>query len=218
MSEMTETTTYEVAGGSDSRSFPSDDIFRNSAQHGGEVLFCLGGTFVSDPKRTAVAVELGSESLAEYTGEENPAHANVVGFARFRNGDDPPSPLVELVRQPLTTQSAVDAVRAILEAAGLTVVECSDQPGRIIDRLVRPKYNAALKFLDEGLATSQDMDLTCKLGLGYRDGPIERLQRGGLAHHYDVTQALFETFGTPAYAPPRRAIVAHKRRQRGTDD
>jgi 3-hydroxybutyryl-CoA dehydrogenase len=217
MNKMTQTTTYEVAGGSDSRSFPPDDPFRQSAVHGGQVLFCLGGTFVCDSERAAVAVELGTESLAEYTGEEDPVHTNVVGFARFRNGDDPPSPLVELVRQALTSQTSVDAVRAILEAAGLTVVECSDQPGRIIDRLVRPKYNAALKFLDEGLATSQDMDLTCKLGLGYKDGPIERLQRGGLAHHYEVTQALFETFGNPAYAPPRRAIVAHKRRQRGTD-
>jgi len=215
---MAATMTYEVAGGSDSRSFPAHDKFRSSAVQGGDVLFCVGGTFVSDPTRTAVAVELGTEFLAEYTVEDNPAHTNVVGFARFRNGDDPPSPLVELVRQPHVLQAAVDAVRAILEAAGLTVVECGDQPGRIIDRLVRPKYNAALIFLDEGLATSEDMDLTCKLGLGYRDGPIERLQRGGLAHHYDVTQALFETFGTPAYAPPRRAIVAHKRRQRGVDD
>ena len=71
-----------------------------------------------------------------------------------------------------------------------------------------PKYNAALRFLDEGLATQADMDLTCKLGLGYPDGPLERIFRGGMARHYDVTQALFETYGTPAYAPPRRAIVA----------
>ena len=215
---MNATLTYEIAGGSDSRSFPPADPFRDAAVHGGSVLFCLGGTFVADVERIAIAVELTDESLAEYTGDDNVTCANVVGFARFRNGEDPPSPLVEIVRQSATSQAAVDAVRAIFEDAGLTVVECTDQPGRIIDRLVRPKYNAALRFLDEGLASAEDMDLTCKLGLGYRDGPIERLQRGGLAHHYDVTQALFETFGTPAYAPPRRAIVAHRRRQRGTED
>jgi 3-hydroxybutyryl-CoA dehydrogenase len=55
------------------------------------------------------------------------------------------------------------------------------------------------------------MDLTCKLGLGYPDGPIERVMRGGLANHYSASQALFEAYGTPAYAPPRRASVAYKR-------
>jgi 3-hydroxybutyryl-CoA dehydrogenase len=71
-----------------------------------------------------------------------------------------------------------------------------------------------MRFLDEGLATAEDMDKTCKLGLGYPDGPIERVLRGGLRHHYDVTQALFETYGTAAYAPPRRALAAAKRGQK----
>ena len=97
------------------------------------------------------------------------------------------------------------------EAAGLTVVVCNDQAGRIIDRLVRPKYNVALRFLDEGLASAKDMDTTCRLGLGYPDGPIERVERGGLAYHHDVTRALFETFGSPGYAPARRAMVAKAR-------
>ena len=79
---------------------------------------------------------------------------------------------------------------------------------------MRPKYNAALRFLDEGLATARDLDVTCRLGLGYADGPIERVERGGLAHHYDVTQALFETYGTPTYAPARRAVVAKQREGR----
>ena len=206
--------TYSITAGGDSRSFPEGDSFLVAAVEAGDISICLAGAFVPDSSRAAVAVELGTESLAEHTGEADPAMANVVGFARYRNGDDPPSPLVELVRHGTTSDSAMQAARAVFEAAGLTVAECSDQPGRIIDRLVRPKYNAALRFLDEGLATAEDMDLTCRLGLGYRDGPIERLERGGLAHHYDVTQALFETFGTPAYAPARRAVVAHRRRDK----
>jgi 3-hydroxybutyryl-CoA dehydrogenase len=84
-------------------------------------------------------------------------------------------------------------------------------PGRIVSRLVAPKYNAALRFLDEGLATQKDMDLTCKLGLGYPDGPIERVTRGGLANYYEVSRVLFDAFGTAAYAPPRRALVAFNR-------
>ena len=56
------------------------------------------------------------------------------------------------------------------------------------------------------------MNLTCRLGLGYAEGPIERLARGGLADHYDVTQALFEVYGTSAYAPVRRAVVAKRQK------
>ena len=86
---------------------------------------------------------------------------------------------------------------------------------RIVDRLVQPKYNAALRFLHEGLATAVDMDLTCRLGLGYPDGPIERVVRGGLIEHHDVTRALFQTYGTSAYAPARHSVVAAARRGRG---
>ena len=59
------------------------------------------------------------------------------------------------------------------------------------------------------------MDLTCRLGLGYPDGPVERVVRGGLAHHHDVTSALFEIYGTPGFAPARRAVVSAQRRGRG---
>jgi 3-hydroxyacyl-CoA dehydrogenase len=119
--------------------------------------------------------------------------------------------LIELVRQPASSEAAIHAAMVMFESAGLQVVVSSDQIGRIINRLVLPKYNTALRFLDEGLATQADMDLTCKLGLGYPDGPIERVIRGGLANHYARTKALFDTYGTSSYAPPRQAIVAFNR-------
>ena len=93
------------------------------------------------------------------------------GLRALRIGDDPPSKLVELVRQPRTKRQRHRRRQHLFEAAGLTVAVCSDQPGRIIDRLVRPNYNAALRLLDEGLATAKDMDLTCRLGLGYPGRP-----------------------------------------------
>ena len=138
----------------------------------------------------------------------------MLGFARYRNGDDPPSNLVELVRQPGTHPAAIAAARAVFEGAGLTVAVCADAPGRIVDWLVRPKYNAALRFLDEGLASAADMDLTCRMGLGYPDGPIERVVRGGLATHHDISRALLDATGQPGYTPARRAAVAAARRDR----
>jgi 3-hydroxybutyryl-CoA dehydrogenase len=118
------------------------------------------------------------------------------------------------VRQPATGPEAIEVAKTLFETAGFTVVFCADQAGRIIDRLVRPKYNAALRFLDEGLAEAKDIDLTCRLGLGYPDGPIERVERGGLEQHYRITRTLFEIYGEPAYAPARRAVVAHQRKER----
>lgn len=204
---------YVIKQQGESRSFPAGDPFLDGAASDGDIVLHLGTPYAADASKAAVLVELHTDCLGVHTGEDAGTEgSNALGFARWRNGDDPPSNLVELVRQPATAESAIDAAKAMFEAAGFEVAVSADQAGRIIDRLVRPKLNAALRFLDEGLATAADMDLTCRLGLGYADGPIERLERGGLADHYDVTQALFEVTGTPAYAPARRALVAKRRR------
>ena len=209
---------YVIHQTGESLSFPAGDPFLLGASADGEVVLHLGnhlGVFGADDSKVAILVELGTECLGVHTGEAAGAEgSNVLGFARYRNGSEAPSPLIELVRQPNSKPDAIAAAKVVFEGAGFTVVVCADQAGRIVDRLVRPKYNAALRFLDEGLATAKDMDVTCRLGLGYRDGPIERVERGGLASHYDVTAALFEVYGTPAYAPARRAVVAKQRRDR----
>ncbi|MCX7320858.1 hypothetical protein E0H22_25025 [Rhodopseudomonas boonkerdii] len=204
--------TYAINQNGSSRSFPDGDTFLQNASHEANAkIFILSGVpFKADDARSAILIELGNESLAEHIGDDC-KHSNVLGFARYRNGDDAPSALIELVRPVGASDGAVAAAIDMFKAAGLEVVVSSDQIGRIINRLVLPKYNAALRFLDEGLATRADMDLTCKLGLGYPDGPLERIFRGGMAHHHDVTYALFQTYGTSAYAPTRRAIVAKNR-------
>ena len=191
-------------------------------QDSGEVVIIIGaeaGKMISEYKdrerKIAILIELGTECLGAHTGERRGEEgSNVLGFARFRLGGGEPSKLVEVVRQPRTPESAVAAARRVFESVGLQVAVCNDFAGRIVDRLVRPYYNAALRRLDEGLASAADLDATLKLGLGYPEGPIELLERTGLAHHCDVTQALFEAYGEAAYAPARRARVAKQRQGR----
>jgi 3-hydroxybutyryl-CoA dehydrogenase len=210
---------YRIVTAGDSRSFPDEHALLANASRKGEVAIVLGSRIAEGLAQlgkldgyTAVLVELDSECLGVYAGESRGEEgSNMLGFARFRLGADPATDLVELVRQPATPQSAVDAARAVFEGAGLKVSVCKDVPGRIVDRLVRPYYNAALKRLDEGLATAADMDLTLKLGLGYPEGPINLLERSGLAAHHDVTQALYVATGDSAYASARRAQVAKQR-------
>lgn len=213
-------TGYTIVDTGGSRSFPGPHRLLEGAAGDGAVVIYLGvgagEAYRPDPAKAAILVELGTECLGVHTGEARGEEgSNALGFARFRVGDGAPADLVELVRQPRTSEAAIAAARAVLEGAGLEVSVCADVAGRILDRLVRPYYNEALRKLDEGLATAADMDLTVKLGLGYPEGPIELLERTGLAHHHDVTKALFEVYGTPAYAPARRAVVARQRAEKG---
>lgn len=203
---------YEIISNNGSRSFPVGDAFLLGSSTDADVSVFLGGTSGEDATKKAVLIELDLECLGEHTGEGmGDEGSNRLGFARYRNGDDLPSSLIELVTQPHTESHAIAAAKEVFENAGFSVALCSDQTGRIIDRLVRPKYNAALRFLDEGLATAADMDLTCRLGLGYPDGPIERVVRGDLSRHHDITYNLFIQTGAAGYAPARRAVVAKNR-------
>ena len=215
-------TTYRIVQSGESRSFPVPHAFHEKAGEQGAARVFIGkdaGAALAQAGELAacpfVAVELGQECLGVHTGESGGREgSNVVGFARFRLGRADPTPLVELVRQPQTRDTAVAAARAAFEAAGFKVAVCSDFPGRIVDRLIRPYLNAALRRLDEKLASAEDMDKTLCLGLGYPEGPISLMERTGLAEHHDVTQALYVALGQEAYAPARRAQVAKARQGR----
>jgi 3-hydroxybutyryl-CoA dehydrogenase len=206
-----------------SRSFPAPHALLDRARSEEAVALLVGDDAggalarVAAPEaKAAILVELGSDCLGVHTGENGGREgSNVLGFARFRLGDDPPSDLIELVRQPATTDTAIAAATAFFTAGGLQIALCNDFAGRIIDRLVRPYFNAALTRLDQGLASAADLDLTLRLGLAYPAGPIALLERSGLHHHFDVSAALFAAYGEPAFAPARRARVAKERQRRG---
>ncbi|WP_250495144.1 3-hydroxyacyl-CoA dehydrogenase family protein [Caballeronia sp. GAWG1-1] len=220
--------TYRIISTGDSRSFSEGHAFVEAASGDAAARVYIGtdaGRAFVEERRGGwrledapfVAIELGNECLGDHTGDcaladlEGGAASNVFGFARFRLGDAKPSNLIELVKPAVADPTALGAAKAAFEAAGFVVAVCGDFPGRIVDRLVRPYYNAALRRLDEKLASATDMDMTLRLGLGYPEGPIALLERTGLQHHYEVTQSLYEALGDTAYAPARRAQVAYRR-------
>jgi len=215
-------TTYRIVQAGESRSFPASHAFIERADAEGASRAFIGkdaGKVLAATGELGacpfVAIELDMECLGEHTGEARGQEgSNIVGFSRFRLGRIDPTPLVELVRQPQTRESAVVAARAAFEAAGLKVAVCGDFPGRIVNRLIRPYLNAVLRRLDEKLASAEDLDKTLCLGLGYPEGPISVLERTGLAEHHDVTLALYRALGQEAYMPARRAQVAKARARR----
>ena len=202
-----------------SRSFPGGPAELESAASAGAGLVLLGSgagrswaELTDGDDHSFIAIELGTECLAVHTGLEASSRGErTVGFARFRMGEAAPSKLVELVRQPWTRSEAVAAAKSVLEAAGFVVAICGDFPGRIVDRLIRPYLNAVLRRLDEQLASAEDLDATLCKGLGYPEGPIALLNRTGLAHHFDVTEALHQALGGSDFLPARRARVAKSR-------
>ncbi len=210
-----------IKAGGESRSFPDEASIIQNSLESADVVVLIGaeaGTALREipslENKKAVLIELGGECLGVHTGESKGKEgSNILGFSRFRLGNEPPSDLVEIVRQPNTDDSALDTAKQLFAQLGLEVAVSGDFAGRIIDRLVRPYFNEALRRLDEGLATAEDLDLTLKLGLGYPEGPIELLERSGLDAHYEVTKPLFEVYGERAFAPARRALVAKQRKQ-----
>lgn len=210
--------TYSIHQNGSSRSFPDSHPFLQGGVADAEVVVLVGEPsmdVLTMPERQAVLVELGVECLSVHTGGcEETESSNIVGFARWRLGSNEPSNLVELVAERGTKQSAVAAARALFEQAGFDVSVCGDRMGRIVDRLMRPQFNLALRAVDDGLASPKDLEQCLKLGLGYRNGLLEPLMASGLEHHYKITSALFETYGQAQYAPARRAVVEHTRQQR----
>jgi len=202
-----------------SRSFPTGHAQLDAAVAAHAGLIVLGaeaGRSLSEltevEGRSFIAIELGMECLAEHTGlEASKRGERTVGFARFRMGEAAPTNLIEIVRQPWTRSESVAAAKSVFEAAGFVVAVCGDFPGRIVDRLIRPYLNAVLRRLDEQLASAEDLDATLCMGLGYPEGPIALLNRTGLAHHFDVTEALYQALGGSDFLPARRARVAKSR-------
>jgi 3-hydroxybutyryl-CoA dehydrogenase len=201
-----------------SRSFPTPHPLLEREGDSCEGLLLLGsgaGELLAGVQMESyqfIAIELDHECLGVHSGEvDHPALRRLVGFARFRQGRLPPSDLIELVRKPFTSAGACAAAKAAFEESGLKVAVCNDFPGRIVNRLIRPVYNAILRRLDEGLASAQDLDKTLRLGLGYPEGIVDLLERAGLEAHYEDAAALYAALGEVAYLPARRARVAYQR-------
>ncbi|WP_050421426.1 3-hydroxyacyl-CoA dehydrogenase family protein [Bradyrhizobium tropiciagri] len=208
-------TEFRLSVHGDSLSFPSAHPFPLSPEPSADILLVLGDVTRSvfdaidaDGCR-AIIVELQRHCLGTLTGEDFGREGDkTVGFARYRNGRDTATNVIELVTQPATTPMALAAARDLFEAAGFVVVVAADTPGRILDRLMRPYFNRALIALDRGLASPETLDKTLVLGLGFARGPVDILRCSGLVEHFAISSELHGALGDPGFLPPRRAHVA----------
>jgi 3-hydroxybutyryl-CoA dehydrogenase len=134
---------------------------------------------------------------------------NVCGIHFFNPA--PVMNLVEIVRPITASDATIAAARAFAEACGKTAVEVKDQAGFIVNNLLFPYLNNAVRLYEQGVATIEDIDEAMKGGCNFPMGPFALLDLVGLDTSVSILEALYEEFKDANYAPRpslRRLVTA----------
>jgi 3-hydroxybutyryl-CoA dehydrogenase len=119
--------------------------------------------------------------------------------------------LVEVVKTISTSQETVDTVQQFAISLGKKPVLAKDTAGFIVNFLLIPYLLAAIRMLENGMATRDDIDTAMKLGCGYPMGPFTLLDYVGLDTTMWAAEAIYEEYKDPLYAPPpllRRMVIS----------
>ena len=123
----------------------------------------------------------------------------------------PIMPLVEIVRALTTSDETIETLREFVGSLGKTGVVCKDTPGFIVNRLMVPYLLSAIRTLEQGVASAEEIDQAVKLGLRHPMGPFELLDYTGLDINLHVAEIFFDEFKDPNMAPPallKRMVLA----------
>ncbi|MDP2936851.1 MAG: 3-hydroxyacyl-CoA dehydrogenase family protein [Dehalococcoidia bacterium] len=125
--------------------------------------------------------------------------------------------LVEMVRGYYTSDDTVERTKAFCKSIGKESVVCKDSPGFITSRLMAPILLEAVRCLQEGVASAEDIDKAMKLAYNHPIGPFEFLDLVGLDTMVKVLDEMSKTMGSQWLAPPlMRQLVAAGRLGRKT--
>ena len=110
--------------------------------------------------------------------------------------------LVEIVTTISTSEETIETVRQFAVSLGKTPVLAKDTAGFIVNFLLIPYLLAAIRMLENGMATRDDIDTAMKLGCGYPMGPFTLLDYIGLDTTMWIAEAFYDEYKDPLYAPP----------------
>jgi 3-hydroxybutyryl-CoA dehydrogenase len=116
----------------------------------------------------------------------------------------PLMPLVEVVRAELTDDASYTAAHELIVACGKQAVRCNDTPGFVVNRLIIPLMNDAVRALDEIGIEPSEIDLAMTSGAGWPMGPFRLIDLIGVDVHVHAAEALHAAVGDPRMAPPPR--------------
>ena len=121
--------------------------------------------------------------------------------------------LVEVVRPLTASDETIADARAFAESCGKTPVEVKDQAGFIVNALLFPYLNNAVRLYEQGVASVEDIDAAMKGGCGFPMGPFALLDLVGLDTSLAILDALYDEFRDPNYAAMpllRRMVTAEQ--------
>jgi 3-hydroxybutyryl-CoA dehydrogenase len=125
----------------------------------------------------------------------------------------PAMSLVEVVPAITTSDATLTDARGFVTTCGKTAVTVRDQAGFVVNALLFPYLNNAVRLFDAGVASRDDIDTAMKGGCNFPMGPLELLDLVGLDTSLAILDALYAEFRDPNFAPApllRRMVAAER--------
>jgi 3-hydroxybutyryl-CoA dehydrogenase len=125
-----------------------------------------------------------------------------------------PAPVMQLVEAVKTIATSEDTLKIgteFIKSLGKTAIVAKDTPGFVVNRQLEPFINNAIRMLEDGVATREDIDAGVKLGLNHPIGPLQLADFIGLDTVYFGAVDMYDKFKEPQYAPPvllRKMVAA----------
>jgi 3-hydroxybutyryl-CoA dehydrogenase len=160
------------------------------------------------PEKTIFASNTSSLTITEIaTATKRPQR--FVGLHFFN--PVPVMKLVEVVKTIATDPAVYEEMVAFGGKLGKVAVRANDSPGFIVNRLLVPYLLDAIRALEEGVSSIEDIDNSMKLGCGHPMGPLTLLDFVGLDTTYYISQIMFDEFKEKRFAAPpllKRMVLA----------
>jgi 3-hydroxybutyryl-CoA dehydrogenase len=115
----------------------------------------------------------------------------------------PVMPLVELIGGTATDDATAEAIRALAADLEMQVIVSADRPGFIVNRILMPLLAEAMRALEEGLGTAEDIDTGARVGLGQPMGPLALADFIGLDVVLGIMRVLHADLEDERFQPPR---------------
>ena len=123
----------------------------------------------------------------------------VVGLHFFNPA--PVLQLVEVVKGELSSDGTVDAAFAFAQRIGKQPIRARDTPGFVVNRILIPTLIDAVRVLEEGTASAEDIDAGMKLGTGWPIGPLALIDLIGVDVTVHAAEAMAAAYGDPRFKP-----------------
>lgn len=110
--------------------------------------------------------------------------------------------LVEVISAGSTSPETVNETMAFCDSIDRLTVRAKDTPGFIVNRLLVPFIFDAVRMVESGTASAEDVDQACKVGLNHAMGPLATADLIGLDTLLNISESMFEEYGEPRFKAP----------------